>query len=604
MSRYKHFIGFCSAAFLLAMLFLQPEVVLFGVQTASAQVPLTITGGIISIGSFIGTVVVTVLNVLMWMLFMILDRIMDPNWIFDLENGMGLTLMLRNIWQLCRDLVNLGMALALIFAAIHMIVTADSSKIKEKLPKFVMALVLVNFSWFLPRVVFDVSQVLTYTVYQIPSMIGADGCVMPATATAPAQPCEAVVNMAFFQQATNVVPGINGWSCPLPGIVCLQSVPIGSPQNPSVQMHSQVMNGLIVNHARMRTLIRVVDPAPVGEDIGAAMIFLIKVLVILIIHLFIFFPVLALTVAFFIRIPILWVTMAFMPLAAVSYVFGESLHLGDMDPKKLFMEQFISMAFLPVKVAIPFTIGFIMLNAAASTPAPAAFSNVPPIAVISGVSSLWQIIWMLVAISIIYRYSFKALAGGGEFIEPWVNSIKQIGDSAQEYAKKLPLSVPFIPVGGGRAGSLLDLGRAADPRAAVNELGQGGQRRNWFQRLQAQVDQRNNAGGNGNQGAAAGVNNAHAEQVRAAVGNFGADVRQNLQAGIAAGVAPGGNALNAVRNAVQTARTASPNRMAGMNDLSVLQGIMNHLNLNAAQQNLLRNAARGLPGQGLAELPL
>ncbi len=43
-------------------------------------------------------------------------------------------------------------------------------------------------------------------------------------------------------------------------------------------------------------------------------------IIVLLLHMALFFPILALVAAFFMRIPVLWVTMAFMPLTALGYV--------------------------------------------------------------------------------------------------------------------------------------------------------------------------------------------------------------------------------------------------------------------------------------------
>ncbi len=582
MHKHKYLTGMAAVLFVVGLLIQgEPLGAVFGIPSALAQEPFTITGGTISTISYIATLLITLTNVLVWLLFLILDRIMNPAWIFDLQNGGALTQMLRSIWVLCRDLVNLGLALGLIYAAIKMIVTADSSQIKEKAPKFVMALVLVNFSWFIPRVIFDVSQVLTYTVYQVPSLIGANACTMPATATQPAQPCEIVVNIAFFQQAQSVISGVNGWSCPLPGIVCLQSVPANSPAGPTMQMHSQVMNGLIVNHARLRTLIRIVDPQPVGEDVGAAIMFLVKVMIILFIHIAIFFPILALTVAFFIRIPIIWVTIAFMPLAALSYVFDMSF-LGQNDPKEIFQKQYINMVMLPVKVAIPFTIGFIMVNAAANTAAPPLFAGAPPIPIFSGVSSLWQIIWMLVSITIIYKYSFKILEdSGGEFISGAVQKIKGYGDNAKSLITQAPLAVPLPFLGGATA---RDIGRMANPASALHDLETRGRIRLPGEILEERAKAR-----------AIPTEGRAAENAGKIVATLNEDQHNTINVSINNARDARDNAvvrMQQIENAITAARTASGGRLNGVNNADVLEGILrtNRHGLSVEEQQQLRKA--------------
>ena len=80
---------------------------------------------------------------------------------------------LNTIWILSRDIVNVIFALMLVGVAVYTIVTADAKFVKEKLVHFLMAVVLVNFSWFFPRVIIDVSNILTATVFSIPQLLPA-----------------------------------------------------------------------------------------------------------------------------------------------------------------------------------------------------------------------------------------------------------------------------------------------------------------------------------------------------------------------------------------------------------------------------------------------
>lgn len=419
-----------------------------------------------------------VLNFLSWMLFFLLDKIMDPTWIFDLqvtgEDG-ALLNMLHQIWQLCRDLVNIGFALLLLAGAIRMIIMADTSKIKEKMPKFIIALILVNFSWFIPRAIFDVSQVLAYTAYQIPSIIGADGCKLPpenpgANGNNALRDCEIIVDVVFLEETDKVdANGVHetkgaGWHCPLPlpfeFLFCYKRAQVGAAADP--QPRSKILSGLFINYARMNTLTSIVDPrggprpAPViGRDpfdvLRKTLNYVIKIIIVLFIQIALFFPLLALTAAFFLRIPVLWVTMAFMPLVAVGYVMGE--HLKAFNPMEVILKQFLQAVFIPVKVAIPFVIGFMMLNVGALTRAPGAIADLAPISLISEVRDLWQMIWLIIALGIIWRYSFKVLkADGDSIIGMFTDRIEGFGKTLGQIAYRAPLSIPFMPMPGGKPG--------------------------------------------------------------------------------------------------------------------------------------------------------
>ncbi len=467
----------------------------FGVERALAQGtglanPIT---GVMTVAALAMGQLINVLNFLAWFLFMLLDIVMDPAWIFDLQSNNAdgsLINMLREIWQLCRDLVNIGLAMLLIYEAMVMIVKADGSKIKEMLPKFVIALIAVNFSWFIPRAIFDVSQVLTYTVYQIPTMVGQDGCAVSAGTNGESKPCEIATQFAFFEdtnrmnrvganQYQNQADGSLGWSCPLERIVCVRFEPYNNVDN--LSKRSQILNGLIINYGRLRNLTVITDPrpptgAPTDFSTFDALLtsgaYIVKLAIVLVIHVAIVFPLMAMVAAFFMRIPVLWITMAAMPLVALGFVAGEKL--GDFNPMKIVWEQFLSAVLLPVKVAVPFTVSFILFNVGSTARPPdvqALTQLVRPLSIFSDISSIWQMLWMLIALFILWKYSFEILKKD-ELMGKFAGKFEELGQSLGSVAMKIPMSAPIIP-GPGGATSVTRMLRAGNLREIEAGLSRG-----------------------------------------------------------------------------------------------------------------------------------
>jgi hypothetical protein len=463
---------------------------ILAVSTAFAQTtPSTTTDPVASLlgqAAVFAGLAISVLNFLAWFLFYVLDILMDPQWIFDLKTSgadgslMG---MLREIWQLCRDLVNMAMAVLLVYEAMVMIVKADATKVKELLPKFVLALVAVNFSWFIPRAIFDASQVLTVTVYQIPNMIGMDGCTMPASAGSLARPCEIATSFAFFSDTDSMVSlgggafrndadASTGWRCPLEKVLCVQMREYNTVTG--ISSRSKILNGLILNYARLRNLVYISDVRPPsGGPIGAtgnaifarSAGYLIKLFIAVILHIAIVFPLMAMVAGFAIRIPVLWITIALMPLVAIGTVMGDKL--GEFNPVKLIWEQFLSAVFLPAKVALPFAISFVLLNAGstATPPGSDAFASLSrPIAIFTEIRDLWQMLWMVIALGIIWKFSFDILKKA-PFTEKIASGIEGMGKNLGGIAMKIPMSAPVIPWAGERtsisrimrAGNLRDI---------------------------------------------------------------------------------------------------------------------------------------------------
>lgn len=490
--------------------FVLGAVLLFSMpQVASAQA-LTASQSFVSGVTMLVTFLIGVLNFLAWLLLAALDLVMNPALIFGTGPGGAegpLLGMLREIWQFTRDLVNLGFALGLIIGAVLMIVTADGTKIKEHLPRFVLAVVLVNLSWFIPRVLFDVSQVMTYTVYQLPTLIGQNDCTIPPTTADPVRrPCEVILQFLFFDDTSRLIPdadgrlmderyGTRGWRCPLPSLVCYQTVPINDAPA-EVRTSTKVLEGLIVNHARLQWLaeIRPTEAEarlPEGLPLHTAFFrlsgIIIKLIIALIIHIAIVFPLAAMVAAFFIRIPVLWVSMAFMPLVALGFVFKplQSDEYGDLFWK--WKDHFLQAVFLPVRVAIPFTIGFIMLNAGNAIDVnmmPEEFRTTAIIPLFIGVNDLWQMLWMGIALFIIWKYSFDALSAekAGAFMGMFTEQIKSVGSSLGSVAMQIPTSIPFIPLPG-RTVRDAATGKEVQEKASLGQLLRGVDPRRWRDEL-------------------------------------------------------------------------------------------------------------------------
>lgn len=434
------------------------------------------------------TYAITAMNVLLWIVFRILEIVLDPVFMFDIQAGGAdgpLLQMLHNIWMLTRDLMNIIFALLLVVGAVITIVKANTETVKGYRAKFVIAVILVNFSWFVPRVVLDVVQVLTYTVYQIPSMIDAGGaaatCKLPKLDGGIDENCFVVTDVKFLEE-TERLPGPKtgattyyGWKCPLEGLVCFYAEDY---KKAKVETSSVVINGLILNHAKLSLLPSVVSPkaaAPAAagvkdeSDVRKLLTFLIRITIILLLHIGMLFPLLAITVAFLIRIPILWVTMAFMPVAFLGFLIGDKL--GGFNPMEIW-KRFLSAAFLPALVAVPFAIGFVMINAGTSTPMPGGLAPLNAVLpLFAGVKDIWQLLWMLISFFILWTGVFMIL-NKDSIISKFTQPIEGFGKELGKFALKAPSALPILPGPGGSKASAGQYMKAFHPRnlnAAISD---------------------------------------------------------------------------------------------------------------------------------------
>lgn len=430
--------------------------------------------------------VITALNVGTWMIFVLLSQLIDPRVIFDLGNAGeegALLVILNSIWQLSRDLMNVVFALILIGAAIYTIVKANKQFLAEYAPKFILAVIAVNFSWFVPRLILDVANVATATVYGVPELIANNQCTVQSSSDEVAGvacqlidntdpdnpiyncPCTYIRNAAIFvdddeKRRLNLQDGVNGWESIMGDFIWIQK---GILTPNAVSGQSTVLNGLIVNHARLQYLGKVPRPLADGEEITQMFVFILRQLIMLVIHIALFFPLAALLVAFLIRIPILWVTMAFMPFYFLSLIPGLERFGENLDTKKLLFENFLRAAFLPTMVAVPMVVGYIMLNAAMQVPANPL--NQVQIPLIDEVNNFYQLLWLFTALAIMWMGVFAALRSN-EFVGKFTEGIRSVGEGFGKVAVKAPLAVP-LPGAGGR--TPLQLSRQFSP-GSLNAL--------------------------------------------------------------------------------------------------------------------------------------
>lgn len=418
---------------------------------------------------------ISALNIGVWIVFTMLTQLLDTSLFLD-TNMMNL---LNEVWQLARNLVNIAFAIVLIGAAVYTVVTSKKEFIKDHLSKFVLAVVLVNFSWFIPRVIIDVGNVAAATVFDIPSFIGngnvactyrspvkigmanlppgVNACDPVVPATNPVTytcRCAAVADAEFFVddvRAAQLNQSV-GWNPILGNTLYVQLTDLGNIQNAAPS--SVVLNGLIINHARLVGLASV-PPAVNTTQPKALIMFLLQEAVVLLLHVALFFPLAAMLLAFAIRIPVLWLTIAFMPFMVLKFVVPEQ-YTGEY-PQKIW-ENFLKAAFLPAIVGIPLTIGFIMVNAGQQAGLLAPLQGIQ-FKLTNNISDYWQLLWLIMVIGIIWVGVFSTLEKMG-IMAMGSQMIKGAGEGLGKFALKAPLSMPVIP---GLGVSPLALGRSLNP---------------------------------------------------------------------------------------------------------------------------------------------
>lgn len=381
----------------------------------------------------------------------------------DFFNDTQMMTGLYTIWSLSRNIMNVLFALMLIAVSIYVIITAKTDMIKEKIVQFVIAVVLVNMSWFFPRVVLDVANVLTATVFSIPSMLPTPDCVAIGDDGNPT-PCKVVTAVLLFPKAgtsdasdfcaKHAGAGPATASCP-----CIDSLECHALKNYDDALRSggmkpahAMINGLAISFVHMTTLAKIptsisgVEPIDAARAADISIQIAINILLAFVVQAALFLPLLGLAVGLLIRILIIWVTTAFMPFVFLGYVKNGTLGTDVFGFEVNIWTEFVNAAFLPAVVGLPMTIGFILLNTVTVLPPPGGmpFETIMPL--LAGIQTWWQFLWMFVAVAIIWKGSFDALAKS-KIASTFTEKIRGFGQTIAGGVAQLPLLTP-IPLPG------------------------------------------------------------------------------------------------------------------------------------------------------------
>ncbi|OIO55610.1 hypothetical protein AUJ46_00820 [Candidatus Peregrinibacteria bacterium CG1_02_54_53] len=387
-----------------------------------------------------------------YILSAICGLLLDPGFISLKTDAQSMGSTLLKLWQISRNITNILLAFMLVIGAVMTVIFADNSFQKYAV-KFVLAVILVNFSWFFPRVVLDLSNILTATIYALPSSINVPCTTFDTKGQS--QNCKVIADFAFFKADIDE----NVWKCPVDfggkeKIVCVREEDLESGANTP----NAIFGGLIYNHARFQYFTKVEAQGGgnplAGPNTAARLPQLLTFTLLMTIMLFfsiaLLFPLLALTLVLLIRIPVIWITVAFMPFMFLGFVAGDQMKI--FNPMEIW-NKFLHAAFIPVVTAIPFSIGFIMVNVGLTNqPAGWDLATHPFMRqftrqIVPGVSNLWQLLWVGMTIAIVWlgaRTAFKMDALFEKFASPIMNAGASIG----RLLVKLPLLMP-LPLPGG-----------------------------------------------------------------------------------------------------------------------------------------------------------
>jgi len=436
----------------------------------------------------------------------ILEVLVDPRTFIDIAY---IGPALHNIWAISRNVVNVCLAILLLAGGVVLVVLPDKkSAMLTLVPKFILAMVLVNFSWFFPRIILDVSHVLTATVYTIPAAVSNTGitCETKDEFGNP-QPCKIWKGVKFGvtqEEKASLPPGYTCYNEGSGDMICYQKVPLSDAANSP----GSIFSGLIFNHANIASLTMYKSPTILTNNSPSSgagtsqtekeMMVLMNIGFALVLIMMLATPLIAMAAAFILRIPILWLTIAFMPFIFIGFLIGDRIP-ESMNPKKIW-SHFLAAAFLPFAVSIPLSAGFILLNGAVEI-----FNNatlLPSTAFgvlqdeqnlsIPGQRTILDLLWLIMTFMVLWMGTFAALKVGvfAKVVEPIQRASKTLA--------KLPLAVPWIPIPGGGKQSLASIAGAPRMVETARRSAIVSQQRGLSQRLNTAFGNESQQGTGGN----------------------------------------------------------------------------------------------------------
>lgn len=469
------------------LVFVAPQIVF--AQASNGAYPTTVPQTLIMLATHGFSLLIHI----MFYAFNLLDGLLDPeffNIIMESKdaNGEPVESSILSIWRFSRDVVNTLFAVMLVVLALVSVVKADLSIIKTNIAKLVAAIILVNFSWFAPRVVIDFSNVLTASIYALPNALNSE-CV-----TNTGGECLMVANVIVYGEdagmsgsgggdmvgcyvATLQPSGVNNTGresyTVLNETICLKLSPLPLNNN-----QLKVFHGLFANYSRIMYAGKLPVDVPSADDsnslksLGQIVQFFVKLMLNLLLTAAVAFPIIALTAILIVRIFVMWICIAFIPFAFIGFLIGDKL--GSANPMQIWT-KFWHNALLPAVLAVPFTVGFIIMNAISSTVCP--FNSTtdfekfcdPQKLPILNVNTWWEFLLYLFAIAVIY-FGFFTATKFDSIAEKIGGFVKGFGD----FAMKAPLALPLpIPNSGGKSIAPLEVAKALSSNNLNNMLADG-----------------------------------------------------------------------------------------------------------------------------------
>ncbi len=390
----------------------------------------------------------------------------------DDPDSVDIANLLNNFWRIMRDLVNYAFIIVLLVIAFMTVITAgggvmgagDGFKVGQILPKFVIAVVLVNFTWFGARVVLDAANVAAHVVYAIPASmpdygfeliedcepppcLGGDDVLPPNTRRCVYE----VKRLNFSQSAGTPTPDAAGGALAAAGAnTCANGVF-------TIEFYEDPIDWDMVSRNNIATLFAfglldvhqlVLTNSAVDNlmDLSLNTIFVFLLMIILIVVFS------AMMLVLLERVIMLWIHIVLSPLLVLLWVVKDAIGSGEGSMDKISFSSFIGYAFLPAMMGFPLVLGMMMVIVGGQVDLTEVFTTevngIEMITGLPGIDNLQQFLWYIIAIAILWQTMTIAQKMDG-FTKGTIESMKGGVEGLGAFIAKSPMYLPWIPVRSG-----------------------------------------------------------------------------------------------------------------------------------------------------------
>lgn len=386
-------------------------------------------------------VVMKVLQRVIWPVLLMIGGLLKNDILFSA--GMEETML--TIWTNIRNIVNILFVIVLLGIAFYNVLGGGAQDYHWKtiLPKFIIALVAVNFSFLGVKVVLDGVNVVTTALFALPGAVERDLKAEDVT-NLNKDACEGIYGKENYEQSiadAEKESQNQGENSPKPFCDKNKSFTKEGQEFFSKFDSNNAAIVMAVNLAQINLLDVVNVTQPDLKNLAINVMFSVILYVVYAIS-FVVLLIILLT-----RMVVLWVAMVLSPLIAFSFVLPESLKsslggAGDLKTK------FVKNAIVPIPIALVMSIGFIMLQSlkeAKFTGLTLGTSSMGVNLLTSGLSTLQEVIVAVGVVTVIWVGVFEAAKGTAA--EGIVEKIRGAAEGFGKFAVTAPFKyAPILPV--------------------------------------------------------------------------------------------------------------------------------------------------------------